>query len=172
MLPCPYFLEGDCKFSDEKCRFSHGDLVLFKNLQEYTEPDFSSLSIGSTVLTKQADKLWHKGTVKRILKDKCSVVLDSSAKDVEVDLHDVLPLENDEESSSSSSEEDAEENGEVINMSLMNAPSGLALGEWEKHTKVLIILFIKMPDTTSAFVLGNRFEINGKDGIRNRNRLR
>lgn len=35
MMPCPYYLEGDCKFSDEKCRYSHGELVLLSSLKEY-----------------------------------------------------------------------------------------------------------------------------------------
>lgn len=35
MLPCPYYLEGNCKFSDEKCRYSHGESVLLSSLKEY-----------------------------------------------------------------------------------------------------------------------------------------
>ncbi|CAG2057154.1 unnamed protein product [Timema podura] len=35
MLPCPYYLEGECRFSQEKCRYSHGELVFFSSLKEY-----------------------------------------------------------------------------------------------------------------------------------------
>jgi hypothetical protein len=35
MLPCPYFLDGSCKFSEEQCHFSHGALVPFTTIQEY-----------------------------------------------------------------------------------------------------------------------------------------
>jgi hypothetical protein len=35
MLPCPYYLEGDCRFSDQQCRFSHGELVDLSALKEY-----------------------------------------------------------------------------------------------------------------------------------------
>nr|CAD7401345.1 unnamed protein product [Timema poppensis] len=36
MLPCPYYLEGECRFSQEKCRYSHGELVFFSSLKEYS----------------------------------------------------------------------------------------------------------------------------------------
>jgi len=35
MLPCPYYLEGNCRFSDEQCHFSHGELVDLASLKEY-----------------------------------------------------------------------------------------------------------------------------------------
>jgi hypothetical protein len=35
MLPCPYYLEGDCRFSDEQCHFCHGKLVDLASLKEY-----------------------------------------------------------------------------------------------------------------------------------------
>ena len=35
MLPCPYFLDGSCKFSEEQCHFSHGELVPFGSLKEF-----------------------------------------------------------------------------------------------------------------------------------------
>ena len=35
MLPCPYYLEGECRFSDEQCHFSHGEVVRFLDLREY-----------------------------------------------------------------------------------------------------------------------------------------
>jgi len=35
MKPCPYFLEGDCKFDSQQCRFSHGELVPFNSIREF-----------------------------------------------------------------------------------------------------------------------------------------
>lgn len=35
MKPCPYFLEGTCKYSDEKCHFSHGHQVRLEELRDY-----------------------------------------------------------------------------------------------------------------------------------------
>lgn len=138
MLPCPYFLDLDCKFSDEKCKYSHGETVSFSSLQEYIEPKFEALTIGSKVLAKNSDNLWYRAVVKRMDDAKCTVNFESNRKDTEVQLHDVLPLENDGSSSSDESEEDENTiaSEDVINMSLMNTPSEKALGDWEKYTKV------------------------------------
>lgn len=35
MVPCPYYLEGECKFPDDKCHYSHGELIPFADLKEY-----------------------------------------------------------------------------------------------------------------------------------------
>mgnify|MGYP003729788599 CR=1 FL=1 len=35
MVPCEYYLDGDCKFSDDQCHFSHGHVVRFSELKEY-----------------------------------------------------------------------------------------------------------------------------------------
>ncbi len=40
MKPCPYFLNGDCKFSDQICKFSHGHTVSLSELRPFQEPDF------------------------------------------------------------------------------------------------------------------------------------
>lgn len=140
MLPCPYFLDMECKFSDEKCKYSHGETVLFSSLQEYIEPKFEALTIGSRVLAKRPDNLWHRAIVKRMNEDKCAVSFEQNKKHTELQLHDVLPLE-DDGTCSSSEDSGSEEEGilaseDVINMSLLNAAGDQALGGWEKHTKV------------------------------------
>lgn len=137
MLPCPYYLEGDCKFPEEQCRYSHGEKVAFSSLQEYIEPKFDSLTIGSVVLAKQQNKLWYRGTVKKIYDEKCLVKFDSNHKDAELDLHDIWPLENADKESSDESDIEMEDREDIINLSLMNTPSSEAMGEWEKHTKVV-----------------------------------
>lgn len=62
MLPCPYYfdLERDCNFSDDQCHYSHGELVSFSSLQDYVEPKFELLTVGSIVLAKQDDNLWYR----------------------------------------------------------------------------------------------------------------
>lgn len=35
MVPCSYYLEGECRFDDTKCRFSHGAIVHLSDLKEY-----------------------------------------------------------------------------------------------------------------------------------------
>lgn len=140
MLPCPYFLDMDCKFSDEKCKYSHGETVPFTSLQEYVEPKFEALTIGSRVLAKKSDNLWYRAVVKRMDDEgKCTVNFESNKKDTELQLEDVLPLEDGNDSSDSESSEDESivAREDVINMSLMNTPSQQALGDWEKHTKVI-----------------------------------
>ncbi len=39
MKPCPFFLEGACKFSEQECKFSHGHIAPLSRLQPYLEPD-------------------------------------------------------------------------------------------------------------------------------------
>lgn len=137
MLPCPYFLDTECKFSDEKCNYSHGEVVPFSSLQEYIEPKFEALTVGSRVLAKQPDNLWYRATVARVEAEKCIVNFETNKKETELKLHDVLPLEDGESSSSEDSEDEVVAPSEdVINMSLMNVPCEQALGDWEKYTKV------------------------------------
>lgn len=35
MLPCQFFLNGECKYSDDKCYFSHGTQVPLSRLTEF-----------------------------------------------------------------------------------------------------------------------------------------
>ncbi|KAK6054755.1 hypothetical protein COOONC_07742 [Cooperia oncophora] len=39
MRPCSHFLAGTCRY-EEKCKFSHGEIVPMTELNEYKEPDF------------------------------------------------------------------------------------------------------------------------------------
>ncbi|XP_039435552.1 zinc finger CCCH-type with G patch domain-containing protein [Culex pipiens pallens] len=147
MVPCAYYLEGECKFSDEKCRFSHGQLVAFLELKEYREPRFELLRRrGARVLAKQKSRLWEKGVVREAdFEGKvCTVKLDESKREVEVPFEDVFPLESGEscdsdlEGDSGSEEEDdvvAIRQAEIISRSLLNPVPSQRLGDWEKHTK-------------------------------------
>lgn len=144
MVPCSYYLEGECKFSDEKCRFSHGHSVSFLDLKEYKEPRFELLRRkGGPVLAKQKNRLWEKGVVRDVDFEgkKCAIKLDESKREVELPFEDVFPLENedfDKDSSSDSEDEDDEvaiRQAEIISRSLLNPVPSQRLGDWEKHTK-------------------------------------
>ncbi|GBP66785.1 Zinc finger CCCH-type with G patch domain-containing protein [Eumeta japonica] len=98
MVPCPFFLDGDCKFNDEQCRYSHGMVVQLSSLKEAIEPNFNSIKIDSKVLVKlkppdddditltrkAAEKyyLWYRGSVKKVNLDQktCLVKLDNSIR--------------------------------------------------------------------------------------------
>ncbi|XP_055640921.1 zinc finger CCCH-type with G patch domain-containing protein [Toxorhynchites rutilus septentrionalis] len=155
MIPCSYYLEGECKFSDEKCRFSHGETVLLKELKEYREPKFELLKKkGAVVLAKQKNRLWGKGTVKDtdFTNKTCRVQLDESKRELELPFEDVFPIDskddNDEGSASNSGSETDSSNDElfegnsraidyaqIIQKSLLNPSAADRLGDWEKHTK-------------------------------------
>lgn len=146
MLPCPYYYQSDCKFSEEKCRFSHGQVVPYSSLQEYTEPKFEHLSIGSPVLAKQENNLWSRAVIKKLYDDKCAVRFECNQKIVEVLLEHVFPLDNSNEGSNRDNEDEieldyseSEDREDIINMSLLISPSNDILGGWEQYTKVIVI---------------------------------
>uniref|UniRef100_A0A1B6F6I4 Zinc finger CCCH-type with G patch domain-containing protein n=1 Tax=Cuerna arida TaxID=1464854 RepID=A0A1B6F6I4_9HEMI len=142
MLPCPYYLDGECKFTDDKCHFSHGELVPLEKIREYREPDFKSVKEGSQVLAKQKDNLWYRAKVDTILSDtRCLVKFQSEGCEiVELDLHDILPLDNESNSEDDSSSSESDNDDEIsqeyfVSLSLLRTPPSTALGAWEKHTK-------------------------------------
>lgn len=92
MLPCQFFLSGECKYSDERCYFSHGTQIPLSRLTEFKydspftlnywkwkgknknklclfvficrEPDFNNLKVGSLVLAKSHEGgLWSRAIV-------------------------------------------------------------------------------------------------------------
>lgn len=40
MRPCPFFMDGRCKFGADNCRYSHGHVVPFSKLKPYCEPNY------------------------------------------------------------------------------------------------------------------------------------
>lgn len=40
MLPCPYFMEGSCRYSGDLCKYSHGHLVPRSKLRPVQEPNY------------------------------------------------------------------------------------------------------------------------------------
>lgn len=164
MKPCSFFLEGHCKFSSERCRFSHGHAVPLSDLREYMEPSFSSMQQGSTCLIRNdSDDLWQLATIdsdqastlSKSGAGKIVVRLSHSGKAVSVAAEDVLPLGDNagaEDSDSGSDLDLSMEEGtsdmclpsNEVNEEDMSVPviawkpnesASFPLGLWEKHTK-------------------------------------
>ncbi|XP_063972583.1 zinc finger CCCH-type with G patch domain-containing protein [Diachasmimorpha longicaudata] len=151
MLPCAYYLDGKCKFSDEKCHYSHGEQVSFSSLQEYSEPDYSSIKMGSRVLAKEKNNIWHRSVILKIpSKDHelYRVKFEASGNIIEVTLADLLPLADDQLDMSDSSDDDDDGDftkdsnslkdriqEEIIHESLLILKDNEPLGKWEEHTR-------------------------------------
>ncbi|XP_027215569.2 zinc finger CCCH-type with G patch domain-containing protein [Penaeus vannamei] len=144
MLTCRFFLSGRCKYSDDKCRFSHGMKVPFCDIKEYREPDLSGLDSGSRVLVQHTDDLWTNATVQDILEDRSAfcVKLDHSKAVAEVKPNQIIPLHHEEEDTEkyeadSPSEEDSSDDERTVFVPTTNwlqNSFSQRLGEWEKHT--------------------------------------
>ncbi|KAK9310675.1 hypothetical protein QLX08_000011 [Tetragonisca angustula] len=145
MLPCPYYLDGKCKFSDEDCRFSHGELVPLSSIKEYREPDFQSIKMGSRVLAKQKNQLWHRCIVLKMPEkegDVFRIKFEANGNIAEVSLQDLLPLDDTDLEMSDTSEDSEDESDsteyskeEIVHKSLLTVESNTPLGNWEKHTR-------------------------------------
>lgn len=158
MLPCEYHIEGKCKFSADQCRFSHGDSVKLEDLQEYTEPNYSSLKMESPCLALFTDGLWYRAVIVDIQeKDhQFTVSYDNYDETTTLDMKDILPLHSTGASSSSgSSDEEYEERKkkwkknfgdddsnndsseeEMLPRYFMRPTQTTeALGVWEEHTR-------------------------------------
>ncbi|KAJ6633505.1 Zinc finger CCCH-type with G patch domain-containing protein [Pseudolycoriella hygida] len=143
MVPCVYFLDGNCKFDSDKCHFSHGELVLYNELKEYKEPDFQMLErVKCPVLAKQNDRIWYRGRIvsSNFNEKTCVVKLEQNNKEVTCEFPDVLPIQCDTEEESSDSDNSDEEFDNLrkqmlVERTLLNPSSNQVLGEWEKHTK-------------------------------------
>ncbi|KAL6428751.1 hypothetical protein ACFW04_007962 [Cataglyphis niger] len=149
MIPCPYFLDGSCKFSDENCHYSHGEIVPFSSLQEYKEPDFHSIKMGSRVLTKEKNNIWHRSVILKLPEkdgDEYRIKFEASGKIMESSLQDLLPLDDTDLEKSDTSDDSADDddsvcnsssysNDQLIHKSLLTLHSTESLGNWEKHTR-------------------------------------
>lgn len=59
------------------------------------EPDFHSIKMGSRVLTKQKNNIWHRSVILKLPEndgDKYRVKFEASGKIMESNLQDLLPL--------------------------------------------------------------------------------
>ncbi|XP_049278324.1 zinc finger CCCH-type with G patch domain-containing protein [Anopheles funestus] len=151
MIPCTYFLEGDCRFADDKCHYSHGEVVRLDQLRDYRPPRFERLrQKGSRALVKQSSsRLWCKGTVLEVDFDekRCKIRLEEGKREqTDVPFEDLLPLDEDghgsgqdSPSDNSSSDEEADEESFhkalLVEKSLFQPAPDRRLGEWEEHTR-------------------------------------
>ncbi|EDW03118.1 zinc finger CCCH-type with G patch domain-containing protein [Drosophila grimshawi] len=159
MLPCNYYLEGECRFDEIRCRFSHGALVPGASIKEYNAPDFHKLARNCPVLAKLQDRLWHRGRVLCVnfVEQQCRVRLDGQEhKERERDFpfEELFPLiaDEDDELSSDSSESHSTEDSDAANdsdmddleaarqarmveLSLFTFKPTEKLGAWEQYTR-------------------------------------
>uniref|UniRef100_A0A182M3F4 Zinc finger CCCH-type with G patch domain-containing protein n=1 Tax=Anopheles culicifacies TaxID=139723 RepID=A0A182M3F4_9DIPT len=151
MIPCTYFLEGECRFTADKCHYSHGEVVRLDQLRDYRAPHFERLrQKGSRALVKQSSsRLWCKGTVLSVDFDekRCKIRLEEGKREqMDVPFEDLLPLDDDEHGSErespsgeGSSDDEADEESLrkalLVEKSLFQPAPDRRLGEWEEHTR-------------------------------------
>lgn len=158
MLTCRFFLSGHCKYSEDKCRFSHGKVVPVSEIKEYRDPDYDALVPGSRVLVQHSSDLWTNATVQDILEDRSAFCIkyDKNKEIAEVTAMQLVPLccEDSVEQNSDDDYDDAEmlkgpeftkdtspdssdDEGQIFIPSANWCQNSLScrLGEWEKYTK-------------------------------------
>ena len=109
MLPCPFFLSAKCRFDENSCKYSHGEVVPLSSLKEYEEPDFTNLAEGLSVLAKDSsDHLWHHATIEGVEGgDMVHLRFSHNNKSIyTVPIEMILPLSGDSDSEESDELED------------------------------------------------------------------
>ncbi|KAM6163348.1 zinc finger CCCH-type with G patch domain-containing protein isoform 2-T2 [Rhynchocyon petersi] len=143
LKPCPFFLEGKCRFKDN-CRFSHGQVVSVDELRPFQEPDLSSLQAGSACLAKYQDGLWHPARITDVDSGFYTIKFDSLLlKEVVVEGDSVLPpLRMEPVESSGSEDDEAEGSSYARGVKVGWGPWGekdrmhsSAFAGWEVHTR-------------------------------------
>ncbi|KAK3728695.1 hypothetical protein RRG08_041879 [Elysia crispata] len=158
MVPCKYYMDGSCRFSDESCRRSHGQAVFVSELRPYEEPDHSQICEGCRCLAKSTDDVWYPAMVVDVCDDhQVNVKFDAGGREMTVLVEHIKPIsdedddsEDDSDSSSSSpssshkklhkserEDRDSEEDDDDGLPVYLWKPSQTTekLGAWEAHTK-------------------------------------
>ena len=87
MVPCKFYMEGSCKFSTDRCKYSHGQSVDFLDLGEFRSPDYSQIKSnieGTKILALDPEaeghqRLWkHASLVQYENEQKVSEILRES----------------------------------------------------------------------------------------------
>ncbi|CAN2389927.1 Zinc finger CCCH-type with G patch [Pristimantis euphronides] len=141
MKPCPYFLDGKCRFN-ENCRFSHGQIVPVNELQVFEEPDLGNLRIDTPCLARHEDGIWYPARITDIDSNFYTVKFDSVLmKDAVLEADAIIPPLRESDSSSSDDEdsEGAEESGYarvVVDSGEVGVtPCSSEFAGWEAHTR-------------------------------------
>jgi len=140
MVPCKFYMSGSCKFSSEKCKYSHGQDHNFLDLGEFKEPDYSQIKSnreGTQLLALDTDcGLWKHATLVQYEDDqKVHVRFDQSSLETR-SLDQVLPLSGDDHEESSDDDEDDFAPLELaVQVALEGGGGCAALGGWESSTK-------------------------------------
>lgn len=141
MKPCPYFLDGKCRFN-ETCRFSHGQVVAVSELQVFEEPDLSNLTIDTPCLAKHEDGIWYPARITDIDDNFYTVKFDSLLlKDAVLEADAVIPPLRESDSSSSEDEDLEGEEDSGYARVLMDGgdvgvtPCSSEFAGWEAHTR-------------------------------------
>ncbi|GFS03776.1 zinc finger CCCH-type with G patch domain-containing protein [Elysia marginata] len=110
MVPCNYYMNDSCRFSEESCRRSHGQAVLVSELRPYQEPDHSKICEGCRCLAKSTDEVWYPAMVVDICDDhQVNVKFDSGGREMTVLVEHVKPItDEDENDDSDDDDEDAD----------------------------------------------------------------
>ncbi|KAG9474599.1 hypothetical protein GDO78_004737 [Eleutherodactylus coqui] len=138
MKPCPYFLDGKCRFN-ETCRFSHGQVVPVGELQVFEEPDLSNIRIDTPCLARREDGIWYPARITDIDDNFYTVKFDSLLlKDAVLEADAIIPPLRGDDSSSS---DDEELEDSAYARVLMDSgevgvtPCSSEFAGWEAHTR-------------------------------------
>lgn len=141
LKPCPFFLEGKCRFLDN-CRFSHGQVVSVDELRPFQDPDLSSLQAGSACLAKQPDGLWYPARITDMDSGYYTVKFDSLLlKEAVLEGDSILPPLRTEPTVSSDSDSGDSDNSSyarVVEPSTTDhGACSSSFAGWEVHTRAI-----------------------------------
>ncbi|NP_001016444.1 zinc finger CCCH-type with G patch domain-containing protein [Xenopus tropicalis] len=144
MKPCPFFLDGKCRF-DDSCRFSHGQVVALAELQPFAEADVASLAVGSPCLAQHSDGIWYPARITDIKSGFYTVKFDSLLlKESVLEADSIIPPLRGSDSSSSDDDDDDEEEDDaaedsgyarVLGAGSAGSAHSSQFGGWEAHTR-------------------------------------
>lgn len=134
MKPCDHYFSDTCTF-DDKCKYSHGEIVKYSQLKDFQIPNYKLLKQKSHVLVK-VEALWKPASVIECSQDArtCQVKLHGIGKSFDCCFSEVLPpLESfGGESSDLSTDDDELSDEEMISSNVLITSDNF--GEWEKYT--------------------------------------
>lgn len=171
MITCPFFLDGKCKF-DDNCRKSHGVVVKVTDLQDFIEPDFTELQVGSLCLAKQTEGnnlVWLPAEILHLEEGLVTVQMKSVNQTLALPFDDIFPLGDDDNDTSSDDDDDEEddrpikltfddddEEEDVVREIKINDDLS-EFGLWEKNTRGIGMKLL----SKWGYVMGSGL---GKDG--------